>query len=432
MKSKNSILVVGAGFVGLATATFFARKGHFVTVAEINPNTIDPLNRGELHFHEPKLATEFRKAVKAGKLVVKQPTEEDYTGSRFVIIAIDSVDQRNWTMKSDAFEQMADWIGSKRYSPRHTVFLKSTNILGFSKFFRGCLDATPYGKEVELIVNPEFLAEGTAYEDTAEPSRVVIGTLDGKSGGAGEKLVRSLYPKAVPFINTTWKGAELIKLGSNLYLSHRLTFINELAEYARSINLDIPTICEGIGLDPRIGTHYFKPGLGFGGSCLPKDCRLINSEELEPKFDFQVAYTALLVNDDILESIVSRLKDRLGNLKGKKIALLGVAFKPEADDVRGSQVLKLAQKLKRRGARLSIYDPFVDGIDSPVDGKWDTESSWKDALKSANAVVVGTAHSAFKKITPAAASKLVRRKLVIDNYGHLNFKSWTKAGFKFA
>ncbi|HOP06810.1 MAG TPA: nucleotide sugar dehydrogenase [candidate division Zixibacteria bacterium] len=432
MTTEKSILVVGAGFVGLATATFMANKGCSVVVAEKNPILVESLNGGKLHFHEPRLDREFRKLIKTDRLTVDEPHPDDFASAGTIVIAIDSADQKTWKMKLSAFERMAGWIGSTQRKRKGSVILKSTNVLGFAEMFAGLVARTPAADLVEVTVAPEFLREGFAYEDTASPWRVVIGTPQGHHGSAVEKLLKSLYPKRTPFVVTDLRSAELVKLGSNLYLSHRLAFINELAEYARVESLDMEAVREGIGRDPRIGLEYFTPGLGFGGSCLPKDCHLINSSELEPSFDFQTAYTALLINDQILEGIIERLKKKLGSLKGKRIAILGVAFKPETDDTRGSQAVKLAQMLRKRGAKPTLYDPYLKKAKRLPDAGLDLCKDISEALKGSRAVVVGCAHAGFKKIKPTDLVRMTGRKpVIIDYFGIFNRKNFEKQGMEF-
>lgn len=431
MTPDDSILVVGAGFVGLATAAFLANGGRRVTVVEKNPFTVESLRQGKLHFHEPTLACEVGKVLKSGRLEITAPSKESYQRSSMIFVAIDSADQTTWKMKLTAFERMAQWIGGVRRKRAAVVVLKSTNVLGFAGLFRELLDAAPHGSSVRLVVNPEFLREGFAYEDTAKPWRVIIGTQDAQTRTRMVRFFRSVYGSAIPLVATDWKSAELIKLSSNLYLSHRLTFINEVAEYARREELDIDAVRRGIGLDPRIGQHYFEPGLGFGGSCLPKDCHLINSCELGGEFSFLTAQTALAVNSRILDGVVDALQSQLGKLKGRKIALLGAAFKPETDDTRGSQAVELALKLKRRGARIAIHEPFLKSAERIVEGNLPLEHNLEATVSNASAIVIGTAHRRFRSLKPQSIAPLVRKRLVVDRPAALARRRWEKHGFRF-
>ncbi len=431
MTTNDSILVVGAGFVGLATAAFLATKGLSVTIAEKNQSIVNSLRKGKLHFREPELAERLKAAVRARRLRVVLPSRDIYQKASIIIVAIDSADQQTWKMKLAAFERMAAWIGGARRKQPAVVLLKSTNILGFAGLFRQLLDQAAFGHEVQLVVNPEFLREGCAYEDTARPWRVVVGADDLKARRRVVRFYRKLLSASVPIIQTDCASAELIKLGANLYLSHRLAFIHEIAEYAHLQSLDLAAVKQAIGLDPRIGSDYFEPGLGFGGSCLPKDCHLINSRELETGFTFHTAEAALEINERVLTNIATTLQSRLSSLKHKKIALLGAAFKPETDDTRGSRAVKLALKLRRRGAKVVVHEPFLRKSDRIVEGNLPLEHDLNETLTNAYVIVIGTAHRRFRNLRPKTVAALVKNKLVCDRFGLLNRTTWEKHGFEF-
>ena len=235
----------------------------------------------------------------------------------------------------------------------------------------------------------------------------------------------------MPIVATDCESAELIKLGANLYLSHRLAFIDEMAEYTTSRGLDLSAVQQGISLDRRVGAEYFEPGLGFGGSCLPKDCYQINSKEAGSKFDFLTADTALEINERVLTNLVAVLQHRIGKLKNKKIAILGAAFKPECDDTRGSQAVKLALMLRRRGATVSIYDPYLKNSEKIIEGNLPLSPTVKQTLSGAHALIIGTAHQQFKRLQPKKVAELVKKKIVVDRFRILNCSRWEKNGFEF-
>jgi len=333
---------------------------------------------------------------------------------------------------------MAGWIGSVKRKRQAIVVLKSTNVYGFAEKFNQFLQKTPYGKDVHLMVNPEFLREGFAYEDTENPWRIIIGAENAKAASKLLSFYRTAYKKSIPLFAGSWGDAELIKLASNLYLAHRLAFINEIAEFSRLENLDIdlvkegigsdPLVKEGIGSDPRIGLHYLEPGLGFGGACLPKDCRFINAPMIKKQFTFQTAKTALDINARVNELLVKKLQKELKSLRGKKVAVLGIAFKPETDDTRESRAVELVLKLSRKGALVNVYDPFLK---EPQTNKIKYHTDINNAIKGASILIVGCAHKQFKNIKPEVARKLVKKPLIADYFRILNRTRWEKAGFKF-
>ena len=428
MKKKPSILVVGAGYVGLATAVFFARKGNIVTNIEKKEDVVKRLRKADLHFHEPILKTNLKKVIKSKHLIVDVPSKEHYQHADLIFIAIDSANRSNWQMDLAPFKNMADWIGSVKRKRQAIVVLKSTNVYGFAEKFNQFLQKTPYGKDVHLMVNPEFLREGFAYEDTENPWRIVIGAENKKAASRLISFYRTVYKKTIPLFAGSWGDAELIKLASNLYLAHRLAFINEIAEFSRLENLDIDLVKEGIGGDPRIGMHYLEPGLGFGGACLPKDCRFINAPMIKKQFTFQTAKTALEINTRISELLVKKIQKELISIKNRKIAILGVAFKPETDDTRESRALELVLKLSRKGAHVNVYDPFLE---KPKTNKVKYHTDINNAIKGASILIVGCAHKQFQYIKPEVARRHVKKPLVTDYFRILNRSRWEKAGFRF-
>ncbi|HOD66994.1 MAG TPA: nucleotide sugar dehydrogenase [candidate division Zixibacteria bacterium] len=430
MTPRPNILVVGAGYVGLATAVFLADKGFPTTVVEKNSALVETLRRGRLHFRERLLAERLREVIGERTLMVAEPEKALYQRADLIFIAIDSANRKTWQMRTATFAEIAAWIGEVRRKTAPTVVLKSTNVLGFAGEFRRLLDAAPFGKAVKLVVNPEFLREGNALEDTARPFRIVIGSREKRDAARLAMLYRQVYRTGVPIVHTDWTSAELIKLASNVYLAYRLAFIHEIADFARREGLDLEAIRMGIGLDQRIGLDYFTPGLGFGGSCLPKDCLLINSRETGNGFTFQSAQTAMAVNEGVLENLVKMLAEKLGGLAGKKIALLGAAFKPDVDDTRDSHAVRLAELLKAKRAKVAIYEPYLAGRDRIPETEFALEKDVAAALDGAAAVIIGTAHKRLAMLRPREVAALVANKLVIDYFRVLNRGGWREAGFE--
>ena len=431
MKSKPDIIVIGAGYVGLASAVFMASKGYNVTVADKNQETVSQLKKGKLRFREPLLANKLKAVISSKKLSVSLPEKELYQQADIIFIAIDSADQLSWKMKLGSFRKIAQWVGEIKYVKPPLIILKSTNIIGFSEQFRKLLDKTLFGKDIKLIVNPEFLREGYAFEDTAKPWRIIVGADKISDAKPMLDIYQNIYSSKTPIIKTDCKSAELIKLASNVYLAHRLAFIHEIADFARLEKLDIESIIKGIGLDKRIGLDYFNPGLGFGGSCLPKDCILINSSESTHRFTFESAVSAMTVNEKIIEYLCENIKKAIGTLRGKKITILGAAFKADIDDTRGSRAIKLAHTLQKKGTKVVVYDPYLGNDDKSTYGKLTIESDLNKAIKDSSVIIIGTPHKKFISLKPQMFANKVKLKLVVDYFGLLNKAKWEKQGFRF-
>lgn len=430
MTPRPNILVVGAGYVGLATAVFLAENGFPTTVVEKNCEVVEALRKARLHFREPALAAALKRVIGNRTLCITQPEKTPYQHANIIFIAIDSANRKTWRMRHDSFAEMAGWIGELRRKPSPTVVLKSTNVLGFAGQFRDLLDAAPNGPSVKLLVNPEFLREGMAFEDTAHPFRIVIGAREKRDAAGLMSIYRSVYPDSMPIVQTDWDSAELIKLASNVYLAYRLAFIHEIADFARHAGLDLEPIRKGIGLDKRIGLEYFQSGLGFGGSCLPKDCMLINSDESSRSFKFASASAALAINDRLLKNLVAMIEARLGILKGKKIALLGAAFKADVDDTRDSRAVQLARSLILLQARVAVFDPFLCGRELVPETEIPLEPDLNSSLKGAHILIIGAAHTQFAQLDPQYAAGLMKHRLAFDYFGILNRARWSRAGFE--
>lgn len=431
MKSKPDIMVIGAGYVGLASAVFLAVKGFQVTVADNNIEIVSALKKGKLHFRETLLANKLKSVRKSNRLIISLPDKGLYQKAEIIFIAIDSADQLYWRMKLGSFKKIAQWVGEIKYKKPPLIILKSTNIIGFAEQFRTLLDKTPFGKDIKLVVNPEFLREGFAFEDTSKPWRIIVGADKISDAKRLLDIYKNIYSSKIPIIKTDCKSAELIKLASNVYLAHRLAFIHEIADFARLENLDIASIRNGIGLDQRIGLDYFNPGLGFGGSCLPKDCILINSSESKHRFTFESAVGAMAVNEKIIKYLCDNIKKRIGTLKGQKITILGATFKADIDDTRGSRGVVLAQALKRRGAKVIVYDPYLGKENKSINEKLTIEPDLNTAVKGSSLIIIGTPHKKFNSLKPNMLAQVVKLKLVVDYFGFLNKSRWEKQGFKF-
>ena len=345
------IAVFGAGYVGLVSGACFADLGHDVVVRDVVPERIESLNAGRVPIHEPGLDDVIARA--ADRLRFTLDVGEALEGADFAFIAVGTP-----PMYSGDPDLSAVWtvVEELPVGTRVTLVMKSTVPPGTGEKVRRALEARRLG-DVVYVSNPEFLAEGTAVRDFMHPSRVVVGALEPSHA----EPVAALYePLGATIVRTDVASAEMIKLASNAFLSTRISFINEIASVCELIGADVVDVARGIGLDERLGPHFLKAGLGFGGSCFPKDVSALKQLAGNSGYHFQLLAAVIEVNELQKRRVIQKLHAHLGDLEGKRIALLGLAFKPGTDDLREAPSLVIAARLLAEGADVRAWDPVAD------------------------------------------------------------------------
>ncbi len=428
---QKSVVVVGGTSVGLATALLLARNRCHVTVLERNKEVVKGINDGRVDFHEPTLNLEFKSALKAGNLNIAVSSKKQLQAAALIIIAAEPAESGSSKLRLSSFERLAAWIGDSERQKPAVVMLRAAMPLGFANLFRRLLDKTPHGDRVGIVVSPVQVRPGYTYEDTSRPKRVIVGAETSQYGNLVTSIFRKIYPKSVRIIRTDCQTAELIRLASSLYIAQRKSLINEIAEYSRTKGLDLETLNDAIADDPRLGEGLSGPDMGFGGSQIPSDCRILNSREAGSRFTFETAKTALYVNDLLIDGLLYRLRKRIGRLTGYKIALLGITALPDTDDCRGSRAIALALNLRQRGAEVAIFDPVVKGQDMLDQGNLPLQSNVEVAVKGASAAVIGAPHRRLAALDPSKLAKLMKEPLIVDYFRFLKRRRWEKAGFTF-
>ncbi|MCW6157997.1 MAG: UDP-glucose/GDP-mannose dehydrogenase family protein [Thermoplasmatales archaeon] len=342
------IAVVGMGFVGLVTATVLADRGNTVTCIDINEKRIDWLKKGDLYIYEPLLR----------ELLLKNKTRVDFSSDysnikgnevAFICVPTPTVDGR-----IDLSYVRSAVLSAKSVDSDVIITVKSTVVPGTASAL-----SSHIGRDI--VSNPEFLREGNAIDDTIHPNRIVIG---GKNSDYLEKVKRIWEFTGAPVILTTNENAELIKYGSNSFLATKISFINEIANLCENIpGTDVATVAQGMGMDHRIGKDFLRAGIGFGGSCLPKDTTALVSYAKERGVELKIIKSAIDVNNERIEHAVEMIKKELGNLNGKNVCVLGISFKEDTNDVRESKSLELINALMSMGAKIQAYDPSVKEVD---------------------------------------------------------------------
>jgi UDPglucose 6-dehydrogenase len=417
---KAPLGIFGAGWVGLVTGACFAERGHDVVVRDVVPERIESLNAGQLPFHEPGLAELIEK--NRERLTFTLDAAELKDGTDLFFACVDTPPTASGDADLSYVWSVIDDLGD----PGEAVLvMKSTVPVGTGERIRAALDQRGLAG-VRYVSNPEFLSEGRAVEDFMNPDRVVIGSLD---EAAGDRVAALYEGFDAPIVRTSVASAEMIKLAANAFLATRISFINEIANVSETVGADVADVAYGMGLDRRIGTSYLNPGIGYGGSCFPKDVSFLKLLAGNSGYHFQLVAAVIEVNDLQKRRVVAKLEQRLGKLRGKKIALLGLAFKPNTDDMREAPSLVLASRLQTEGAEVKAWDPMVDshpGLDGVV-----IEKSLLEAVRDADAAVIVTEWPELESLASEEVREAMRTPLIVDGRNLLDPEAVRAAGFDY-
>jgi UDPglucose 6-dehydrogenase len=415
--SKPPLGVFGAGWVGLVTGACFADLGHDVVVRDIVPEKIEALAAGRVPFHEPGLAELVER--NRERLRFTLDVDQLKGHAQVFFCCVDTPPAPSGEANLSAVWSVVEDLGKVDGA---ILVMKSTVPVGTGERVRSELDPG-----MGYVSNPEFLAEGRAVEDFMDPDRIVIGSFDNEPGDQ----IAALYEDfTAPVLRTSVHSAEMIKLASNAFLATRISFINEIANVSEAVGADIDEVAEGMGLDKRIGTSYLRPGVGYGGSCYPKDVPFLKLLAGSSGYHFQLLTAVMEVNELQKRRLVGKLKAHLGDdLRGKTIALLGLAFKPNTDDMRDAPSIVLAARLQAEGAEVRAWDPLVRGhpeLDGVV-----VESTALDAVRGADAAVIVTEWPELAGIASAETYEAMRTPLIVDGRNLLDPEAVRAAGFRY-
>jgi UDPglucose 6-dehydrogenase len=417
---REPIGVIGAGWVGLVTAACFAELGHEVWARDIVPEKVESLSRGEVPIHEPGLSELVQKT--AERLRFTTDMGDVLERAQLLFVCVDTPP----TYSGDAdLSRVEAVLGELGDSNEHALVMKSTVPVGTGRSIRRRRDGIGY------VSNPEFLKEGSAVDDFMRPDRVVVGAADDSAEFADR--VEALYaPLGSEVVRTDVASAEMIKLASNAFLATKISFINEIANVSEELGADVREVARGMGLDDRIGPKFLQAGVGFGGSCFPKDVQALKQLAGNTGYHFQLLTAVVEVNELQKRRTISKLQKHLGPLAGKEIALLGVAFKPNTDDVREATSLVLAGRLAGEGANVRAYDPVAgEKAEDMLAGARIAESAL-DAVDGADAVVLVTEWPEFRELDWTGEVKgRMRVPLVVDGRNYLDREQLVAGGFTY-
>lgn len=430
-----NISVIGTGYLGATHAACMAELGFDVIGVDVDPEKIDALSRGELPFHEPGLPELIRKHVDSGRLRFTTDIEAVGAWGDVHFIAVGTPQQPGGTGADLTYVDAAAGSLAESITKDALIVGKSTVPVGTARRLASLVaERSRPGVEVSLAWNPEFLREGFAVADTLTPDRLVVGT----ASEADEAVLREVYAEALgretPWISTDFETAELVKVAANAFLATKISFINAFSEVTETVGGDITTLADAIGFDTRIGRKFLNAGVGFGGGCLPKDIRALQTRVSELGLDHTMTFLNEMdkINLRRRDRVVTLAEQILGELGGQRIAVLGVTFKPLSDDVRDSPGLDVANRLFTAGAEVSVYDPEGNHNAAKRFPRLGYVDSLTQAVQDADLVVLTTEWNEFKALTPADLDGLVAAKRFIDARNVLPAGDWEAAGWTFA
>jgi UDPglucose 6-dehydrogenase len=417
---KEPIGVIGVGWVGLVTAACFAELGHEVWARDIVPEKVESLTRGEVPIHEPGLPELVQK--NADRLHFTTDMEEVLEHAQLLFVCVDTPPTYSGDADLSRVEKVLDELGD---SERHALVMKSTVPVGTGRSIQRRRPGTGY------VSNPEFLKEGSAVEDFMKPDRVVVGA-DDASREYADRVLGLYAPLGAASVSTDVASAEMIKLASNAFLATKISFINEIANVSEELGADVLEVARGMGLDERIGPKFLRAGIGYGGSCFPKDVQALKQLAGNSGYHFQLLTAVIEVNELQKRRTIGKLQKHLGSLEGKEVALLGVAFKPDTDDIREATSLVLSGRLQGEGAQVRVYDPVAARSANSMLGGARICDSALEALEGADAAVLVTEWPEFGELDwTGLVKESMRVPLVVDGRNFLDREALVEAGFTY-
>ena len=415
---RPTLGIFGAGWVGLVTGACFAELGHHVVIRDVVPERIERLRAGELPFHEPELGELLAQNRERVRFTLDVA---DVAAAEIMFVCVGTPATYSGDADLSAVWTVLDEL--PRLERRAIVVMKSTVPVGTGEKVRAALEARDLS-HVGYVSNPEFLSEGRAVRDFMRPDRVVIGAF---ADADGDRVAALYEPIGAPIVRADVASAEMIKLASNAFLMTRISFINEIANVCEATGADIEQVAKGVGLDHRLGPHFLRAGIGYGGSCFPKDAAALKQLASNSGYHFQLLNAVIEVNELQKRRVVGKLKKYLGDLRGKTIALLGLAFKPNTDDLREAPSIVLASRLLAEGADVRAWDPVADASEL-LQGVTFCASAL-EAVSGADAAVIVTEWDELRGLASPETRAAMRNPLIVDGRNVLDPAQARAAGF---
>jgi len=425
------IAVVGTGYVGLVSGTCFAETGNHVTCVDIDPNKVNKLSNGQITIYEPGLEKLFLRNLKEGRLTFTTSLEEGIKDAQIIFLALPTPPGADGSADLKYVLGVADHLG-KIMTDYKVIVDKSTVPVGTAAKVRAAVVANFKG-EFDVVSNPEFLREGVAIDDFMKPDRVVIGV----DSERARKLMGELYGPYVrqgnPVIYMDEKSAELTKYAANSFLATKISFMNEIAQLCELLGADVDMVRRGVGSDDRIGKRFLFPGIGYGGSCFPKDVQALIMSADEVKYDFKILKAVEDVNEKQKLHLIPKINTYFNNdLKGKHFALWGLAFKPNTDDIREAPALYLIDALTAAGATVTAFDPeAATNVKNLIGDKIAYTDNQYAALENADALVIATEWSEFRTPEFDKLTASLKNKAIFDGRNLFDLSTMKDLGYHY-
>lgn len=421
------ISIIGAGYVGLVTGACLADLGHCVLCMDDNPEKIALLQAGQVPIYEPGLSELIHTNVEENRLLFTQSIKEAVESSGLLFICVGTPPKPSGEADLSSIELVGKRIAQYINAPK-LIVEKSTVPVNTAKWLDKTIRSLQPNIEFELASNPEFLREGSALHDFMHPDRIVLGVSSQK---AASTLVELYEPLNAPLLITDIESAELIKHASNAFLAMKISFINAVAQICEKTGADVMKVAKGAGLDTRIGTAFLNAGIGYGGACFPKDLDAFIHLAEQAGIDFKLLKAVRSINEEQRKAPALKIAEVLGNLQGKEIALWGLAFKPQTDDLRGAVSMEIISSLLKRGAKVRAYDPVaMENAKKEFSQIYYAKDPY-DAVRESDAVILATEWPVFKQLNFLQVRKSMRRPLLFDGRNLFDPTRMSNLGFEY-
>ncbi len=425
------ISVIGTGYVGLVTGTCLAETGNEVVCVDIDKDKVEKMRNGVVPIYEPHLDVLFERNIKANRLKFTTSLEEGLEHGDIIFLALPTPEDEDGSADLSYVLNVSEEIGKKIKSYK-VIVDKSTVPVGTAERVHAVISKNAIC-EFDVVSNPEFLREGFAVDDFLKPERIVVGSSSERATALMQKLYGPFVRSGNPIIVMDEKSAELTKYAANSFLATKITFMNEIANYCEKVGADVDMVRAGMGTDSRIGKRFLFPGIGYGGSCFPKDVKALQKAGKDKNYDFKILNSVIEINSAQKTILLPKIEKYFNNdLKGKTIAIWGLAFKPETDDIREAPSIDMMEALLDKGVKLQVFDPeAMPNIEKRFGNKLNYSDSMYAALEGADGLLICTEWSIFRTPDFSKLNQLLNNPVVFDGRNLYDVNDMEAEGFTY-